>query len=69
MRIAHQPVRSSLAKYQPRQTQDEASLKQLRTRAWREQGVLVIRPEDLADGWERITLQSIGSRIYGRQGK
>ena len=68
MRIAHQPVRSSLAKHQPRQAQDEASLKQLRLRAWKELGVLVIKPEELNDDLERITLQSIGSRIYGKRG-
>ena len=69
MRIALQSIRSSLAKHQPVHPKDDASLKQLRSRAWREQGVLVIKPEELTDSWERITLQSIASRIYGRQGK
>jgi hypothetical protein len=37
----------------------------LRRAAWRYQGVVVLRPEDLRDDWTRQALVNEANRLYG----
>lgn len=53
-----------------RSAANETELFELRERAWREQGVLIINPKT-QDGlaWqEREWLEQIGKRIFGKKG-
>jgi hypothetical protein len=39
----------------------------MRQAAWRHQGVVVLRPEDLRDDWTRQVLINEANRLYGRR--
>jgi hypothetical protein len=39
----------------------------MRRAAWRHQGVVVLRPEDVRDGWTRQALINEANRLYGRR--
>ena len=48
--------RSSLARAQAREAPSEDNLVAMRRAAWRMQGVVVLRPEDIRDDWTRQAL-------------
>jgi hypothetical protein len=61
--------RSCLARSQPRTATSDEDLLAMRRAAWRSQGVVVLRPEDVRDDWARQALINEANRLYGlRQG-
>jgi hypothetical protein len=59
--------RSCLACYQPRNAPSDEDLLAMRRAAWRQQRVVVLRPEDVRDDWTRQTLVNEANRLYGRR--
>jgi hypothetical protein len=59
--------RSCLAHSQPRAAPSDEDLLAMRRAAWRTQGVVVLRPEDVRDDWTRQTLMNEANRLYGRR--
>lgn len=58
-------VRSYLSSRVPREPLSDDDLQPMRLRAWREQGILTIRPEEIDDEIERRFLQAIAERFFG----
>ena len=59
--------RSCLARSQARTAPSNEDLLGMRRAAWRSQGVLVLRPEDVRDDWARQALINEANRLYGRR--
>jgi hypothetical protein len=59
--------RSSLARAAARSPSPETELVAMRRAAWRHQGVVVIRPEEVRDDWTRQALVNEANRLYGRR--
>jgi hypothetical protein len=59
--------RSSLARSVACTPSPEAELVAMRRRAWRHQGVVVLRPDDIRDDWTRRVLINEANRLYGRR--
>lgn len=56
-----------LARLIPPTPATEDELRGMRAAAWHTQGVLVVIPDLIADSWERMLLEGIGNRLYGRR--
>ena len=56
--------KSSLARYVPSNTAPE-EIDAMRLRAWRCQGVVVLKPEEIVDPWVRQVLINEAVRRYG----
>jgi hypothetical protein len=56
--------RSCLARAQARTASDD-DLLAMRRAAWRQQGVIMLRPEDVRDDWTRQALINEANRLYG----
>ena len=52
---------------QPRTAHSDDDLLAMRQAAWRTQGVVVLRPEDVRDDWTRQALINEANRLYGRR--
>jgi hypothetical protein len=59
--------RSCLALAQARTAPSDEHLLAMRRAAWRTQGVVVLRPEDVRDDWTRQALINEANRLYGRR--
>jgi hypothetical protein len=59
--------RSCLARHQPRTAPSDEDLLAMRRAAWRHQGVVVLRPDDVRDDWTRQALVNEANRLYGRR--
>ena len=59
--------RSSLGRAQARHAAIGEDLLAMRRAAWRQQGVVVLRPEDIHDDWTRQALINEANRLYGRR--
>jgi hypothetical protein len=59
--------RSCLARAQARSTPSDDDLLAMRRAAWRTQGVVVLRPEDVRDDWTRQALINEANRLYDRR--
>jgi hypothetical protein len=59
--------RSCLARAQSRAAPTEEELLAMRRAAWRQQGVIMLRPEDVRDDWTRQVLVNEANRLYGRR--
>jgi hypothetical protein len=59
--------RSCLARAQTRRAPSDEDLLAMRQAAWRTQGVVVLRPEDICDDWIRQALINEANRLYGRR--
>jgi hypothetical protein len=59
--------RSSLARAAARSASPDSDLIAMRRAAWRHQGVVVLRPEDVRDDWTRQALINEANRLYGRR--
>jgi hypothetical protein len=59
--------RSCLARSQPRTAPSDEDLLAMRRAAWRSQGVVVLRPENVRDDWTRRALINEANRLYGRR--
>ena len=51
----------------PRTAPSDDDLLAMRRAAWRSQGVVVLRPEDIRDDWTRQALINEATRLYGRR--
>ena len=59
--------RSTLARAQGRAAPSDEDLLAMRQAAWRTQGVIMLRPEDVRDDWTRQALINEAERLYGRR--
>jgi hypothetical protein len=59
--------RSCLAPAQGRAAPTEGELLAMRRAAWRMQGVIMLRPEDIRDDWTRQAFVNEANRLYGRR--
>ena len=59
--------RSCLARVQARIAPSDDDLLAMRRAAWRSQGVVVLRPDDVRDDWTRQALINEANRLYGRR--
>jgi hypothetical protein len=59
--------RSSLARSAAGSPSPDTELVALRRAAWRTQGLVVLRPEDVRDDWTRQALINEANRLYGRR--
>jgi hypothetical protein len=59
--------RSCLAPAQGRAVPTDGELLAMRRAAWREQGVIMLRPDDVRDDWTRQALINEAERLYGRR--
>ena len=59
--------RSCLAGAQARTAPSDDDLLAMLRAAWRTQGVVVLRPEDIRDDWARQALINEANRLYGRR--
>ena len=59
--------RSCLARPQPRTAPSDEDLLAMRRAAWRKQGVIMLRPEEVRDDWTRQALINEANRLYGRR--
>jgi hypothetical protein len=60
---------SMLGRRAPRQKTGEGELRAMRSAAWHRQGVIVLRPDDIADDWARQAVINEANRLYGRRAK
>lgn len=58
-------LRCSFARVTARAAMNEDEMQAMRRRAWRENGVLVLRPEDIADERARQVLMKAALALYG----
>jgi hypothetical protein len=59
--------RSSLARLAACSPSPQAELVAMRRAAWRQQGVIVLKPEEVRDDWIRRVLVNEAERLYGRR--
>jgi hypothetical protein len=59
--------RSSLALAAARSPSPETELVAMRRAAWRHQGVVVLRPDEVRDDWTRQALINEANRLYGHR--
>jgi hypothetical protein len=59
--------RSCPARCQPRTAPSDGDLLAMRRAAWRHQGVIMLRPEEVRDDWTRQALINEANRLYGRR--
>jgi hypothetical protein len=59
--------RSSLARSHGRAAPTDDDLLAMRRAAWRKQGVIMLRPEEVRDDWTRQALINEANRLYGRR--
>ena len=59
--------RSCLARAQARTAPSDDDMLAMRQAAWRSQGVVVRRPDDVRDDWIRQALINEANRLYGRR--
>ena len=60
-------MNSPLARLCGRSPTDEATLRYLRAKAWLDQGVAVLRPEEIRDAWIRQAVVNEATRQYVRR--
>ena len=61
--------RCALARMIPQQAATGEELTEMKEKAWHRQELLVVRPDQAIDDWERQILINIGNRLYGRRQK
>ena len=59
--------RSSLTRSHGRAAPTDDDLLAMRRAAWRKQGVIMFRPEDVRDDWIRQALVNEANRLYGHR--
>jgi hypothetical protein len=57
--------RSCLARSKARTPPSDEELLAMRRAAWRKQGVIMLRPEEVRDDWARQALINEANRLYG----
>ena len=62
-------VQSLLGRYQgPTVAISEAELERMAARAWRDHGIVLLRPEDLPNPFDRQAVINVAERRYGKRG-
>jgi len=59
--------RSCLARSHGRAASTDDDLLAMRRSAWRKQGVIMLRPEEVRDDWTRQAIINEANRLYGRR--
>ena len=59
--------RSCLARTHARSAPTDDDLLAMRRAAWRKQGVIMLRPEEVRDEWTRQALINKAERLFGRR--
>jgi hypothetical protein len=59
--------RSSLARAAAPIPSPDTELVAMRQAAWRHQGIVVLRPDEVRDDWTRQALINEANRLYGRR--
>jgi hypothetical protein len=59
--------RSCLTHSQGQAAPTDDDLLAMRRAAWRKQGVIMLRPEEVRDDWTRQALINEANRLYGRR--
>jgi hypothetical protein len=59
--------RSCLVRSHGRAASTDDDLLAMRQAAWRKQGVIMLRPEEVRDDWTRQALINEANRLYGRR--
>lgn len=60
-------MRSHLARHQPQASADDDQLRAMRRAAWHQQGVAVLRLEDIHDDWTRQVIVNAATKLYGKR--
>ena len=60
-------LKSQLGRILPQRVATGDELLAMRKAAWHRQGIVVLRPEDIADDWVRQALVNEATRLYGRR--
>lgn len=63
------PVRSYLGRIATPSPAAAAELDALRQRAWTEQGVVVLHPDEITDDWLRQAVKNEATRKFGKRMK
>jgi hypothetical protein len=63
----HSEVRGSLERHLPRSLPTEDELLAMRRAAWRKQGIIVLRIDDVRDEIMRQAIVNEATRLYGRR--
>jgi hypothetical protein len=67
MKTPARPLRSPLGRVAAKAPASLAEMWSMRRRAWRESGVLVLRPEELTDDFARAALINAATRLFGER--
>jgi hypothetical protein len=67
MKTPARPLRSPLGRVAAKAPANLAEMWSMRRRAWRESGVLVLRPEELTDDFARQALINAATRLFGER--
>ena len=65
--IGRAGYRSCLARAQARTATSDGDLLAMRRATWRQQGVIMLRPEEICDDWTRQAPVNEADRLYGRR--
>jgi hypothetical protein len=60
-------LRGSLDRHLPPARTTEDDMHAMRRAAWRKQGIVVLRPDDISDDWTRLAVIAEATRIYGER--
>jgi hypothetical protein len=61
--------RSPLARAQACTPPTDEDLLAMRRAAWRKQGIIMLRPDDVRDDWTRQALINEANRLYGHRAR
>jgi hypothetical protein len=64
--IVSMPYKGSM-RYIPNQRASASEMRDLRRQAWREAGVLTVKPDDIPDELIRRILTELGEQLYGQR--
>lgn len=56
-----------LARYQPVDPMTEGEIREKAKRAWQEQGIACLRPDQIDDEWTRRAVEAEAIRLYGKR--
>lgn len=59
---------SPLSRIATKEPANEAELADMRRRAWHQQGIAVIRPQDITDDFARQAIVNTADKLYGKRG-
>ncbi len=60
-------IQSHLARHVPKAATSDAQLDAMAARAWLDHGIVLLRPEDLANPLDRQAMMNIAEKRYGKR--